>query len=71
MLRKTALMTELKRAAGEMIRLNARLLLKQVLAATRISMSPEEEDSFYRKVVKPMNLKVGDDGEVSVEFGRP
>ena len=42
-----------------------------VVDRTLIKEAAEEENGFYRKVVKPMSLRIADDGTVSVEFGRP
>ena len=71
MLKKAAIMMELRRCVSEQVAFNAKEILKIALSNIRLRMTAEEEDGFYRKVVKPMSLKVADDGTVSVEFGRP
>ena len=71
MLKNAAIMVELKRLAGEYVDFNAREMLRQALSNVRLKMTAEEEDGFFRKVIKPMSLRIADDGEASVEFGRP
>ena len=71
MLKKAAIMMELRRCVDEYVDFNAKEMLRQALSNIRLKMTAEEEDGFYRKVVKPMSLRIADDGTVSVEFGRP
>lgn len=49
--------------------INVNEMLNLALSQSRISMSDAERQQFYNKFIKPMHLKIEEDGRVSLEFG--
>lgn len=67
-IKKNALFRELYRYLDKSIHLNVNDMMDSAIAATRITMTPQERRQFYEKHIKRMSLTIGEDGNVSIEL---
>lgn len=67
-IRQSALFTSLNRSLAECIRLNINTLMDDAIRDTRIQMTPAEREQFMRKYIKPMQLEIEENGDVSIRI---
>lgn len=54
--------------ADRHLNINVNEMLSFALSTSRINMSDAERKQFYDKFIKPMHLKIADDGQLLIEF---
>lgn len=67
-LKRSVLHKEIHRYMDNSIMLNVNGMLEDVLRTTRVTMSDTEKRQFLDKYIRPMQLKIDDDGNVSIEL---
>lgn len=63
-----ALVAETKRYLADHVQLNVDVMLDEVYKTTRVRMTEAECKQFYNKYIRPMQLVIGKNGDVSVEL---
>lgn len=67
-LKRSVLHKEIHRYMDHSIMLNVNGMLEDVLRTARVTMSDTEKRQFLDKYIRPMQLKIDDDGNVSIEL---
>lgn len=69
-IKHSALFREMDRYIDEHVQLNVNEMLYAALRATRIDMAESEKKQFYYKYIHNMQMRIADNGDVSIEFKR-
>ena len=62
----TALVRAARKYLTEKVKLNVHDMLRAVYYSTRADMTDAEQKQFYDKFIKPMHLKIEDNGDVTI-----
>lgn len=62
----TALVRAARKYLAERVRLNVNDMLRSIYYSTRADMTEAEQKQFYNKFIKPMHLKIEDNGDVTI-----
>lgn len=65
-----AVLAEMRDYVDSAVNLNVNDMFETALRNTRAPFSEDERRRFYRKFIKNMSLVVGENGDVSIEFGK-
>lgn len=67
-LKQESLFREMSTYLKQSIQLNLNEMLDKALSVTRISMSASERQQFYNKHLKPLQMNIAEDGEVTLSL---
>lgn len=67
-LKQKALFREMAIYLEQAIQLNLNTMLDEALRNTRINMTGAERQQFYNKYLKPLQMSIADDGEVTLSI---
>ena len=65
-LKQKALFREMAIYLEQAIHLNLNTMLDEALHATRVNMTPAERKQFYNKHLKPLQMSISDEGDVTL-----
>ena len=65
-LKTNALFQEMRNYMARSVKLNVNEMFSDALRATRIEMTPSEQQQFYDKYIKTLQLTISDSGDVSL-----
>jgi len=67
-IKKNALFNEIYRKLGDALHLNVNQMFDEALTATRINMTPAEQQQFFEKYFKKMQLVLDKNGNASIKL---
>lgn len=69
-IKQSALFKEMYRYIDNTVRLNVNDMLTEALRATRVNMSAPERKQFYDRYIKNMQMRINENGDLTLEFKR-
>ena len=63
-----AMLRTMRRYIDDAVQLNVNDMFDEILRDTRVEMSPSEKKQFFEKYIKTLQMRIHDDGQVSIDI---